>query len=76
MNKCNVYKNLDEYIKTTFPNVYQANIYSNEISFGSIIKQNSDDFMTKISNILKSGEKSSSTIRNNKPNHTKVVCSG
>jgi hypothetical protein len=73
MNKRAVYKNLDEYIKITFPNVYHEKIYSTEISFESIIKKGSDDFKVKISNILKGGEKSSGTIRSKKLRHVKVV---
>jgi hypothetical protein len=76
MNKRAVYKNLAEYIKITFPNVYQGNINSNEVSFGSVIEKNSDDFKVKIGNILKTGKRPGGTVRNNKPHHTKVVCSG
>ena len=57
MDKCVTYKNFNEYIKITFPNVYQNKKYSSEISLESIIEKNSNDFKIKMSNIIKNNEK-------------------
>jgi hypothetical protein len=52
MNK--VYKNFGDFIKITFPNVYQQKKRFVENSLESFIKKSSQDFKLKIDNIIKS----------------------
>ena len=52
MNKKVEYRNLDEFIKITFPNSYQEKKLSNDTSLESFIKKNSEIFKSKIDNII------------------------
>ena len=63
MSKGNVYKNVNEYIKITFPNVYSNKKIIDEDSLENILKNNSDNFKIKINDILKS-EKTKRRITN------------
>ena len=53
MNKVTTYGNVNEYIKITFPKVYKSKSFADENSLESILKNNSDDFSTKMINIFK-----------------------
>ena len=52
MDKRVEYRNIDEFIKITFPNIYQEKKISNDTSLESFIKKNSEDFKLKINNII------------------------
>ena len=57
MNKNVKYRNFDEFIKITFPNIYQGNKISNDTSLEAFIKKNSEDFKLKINNIIKNNKR-------------------
>ena len=53
MNKNITYRNVNEYIRITFPHVYQSKKYSKETTIENILKKNSDEFKIRINHILK-----------------------
>jgi hypothetical protein len=55
MNK--VYKNVDEFIKLTFPNSYEEKNHSADTSLESYIAKTSEEFKLRIDAIIKSWEK-------------------
>jgi hypothetical protein len=59
MNK--VYRNVSEFIKMTFPDVYGEKRYSTDTSLESYIKRTSKDFKLKIDNIIKNQERPNGT---------------
>jgi hypothetical protein len=60
-----IYKNINEYLKEVFPNAYNEKRNSREISLDSYIKKTSNDFKSKIDNII---NKKSQTAHNRSVN--------
>lgn len=57
MNKSVEYKNIDEFVKMSFPDVYHGKLFSADVSLEAFMKRNSENFKLKINNIINNSGK-------------------